>query len=79
MIRLSNLSIRTRLHLGVSAVLLAFFCVTGLAVQGIYSQHLRDSHFTRLQSAVYLLIAMTELNSQGRLELPKQLAEPLFS
>ncbi|MGL4996779.1 MAG: hypothetical protein ACRC6G_11475, partial [Deefgea sp.] len=79
MIRLNNLSIRTRLHLGVSAVLLAFFCVTGLAVQGIYSQHLRDSHFTRLQSAVYLLIAMTELNSQGRLELPKQLAEPLFS
>ncbi len=76
---LKNLSIRSRLHLGVSAVLLAFFCVTGLAVQNIYRQHLQDSHFTRLQSAVYLLIAMTELNPQGQLILPKQLAEPLFS
>ncbi|WP_027469292.1 ATP-binding protein [Deefgea rivuli] len=79
MSRLNNLSIRLRLHLGASVVLLAFFCVTGWAVQGIYSQHLRDSHFARLQSAVYLLIAMTELSPQGRLELPKQLAEPLFS
>ncbi|WP_297572435.1 ATP-binding protein [uncultured Deefgea sp.] len=79
MIQLKNLSIRNRLHLGASIVLLAFFCVTGWAVQGIYSQHLRDSHFARLQSAVYLLIAMTELNPQGQLELPKQLAEPLFS
>ncbi|MBM5573769.1 hypothetical protein [Deefgea sp. CFH1-16] len=75
MIQLKNLSIRNRLHLGASIVLLAFFCVTGLAVQGIYSQHLCDSHFARLQSAVYLLIAMTELNPQGQLELPKQLAE----
>ncbi|MBM5572846.1 MULTISPECIES: ATP-binding protein [Deefgea] len=77
--RLKKLSIRSRLHLGVSAVLLAFFCVTGFAVQNIYRQHLQDSHFTRLQSAVYLLIAMTELNPQGQLILPKQLAEPLFS
>ena len=76
---LNNLSIRLRLHLGASVVMLAFFCLTGVAVQGIYSQHLRDSHFTRLQSAVYLLIAMTELNPQGQLVLPKSLAEPLFS
>lgn len=76
---LNNLSIRLRVHLGASAVLLAFFCLTGFAVQGIYSEHLRGSHFTRLQSAVYLLIAMTELNPQGQLILPKQLAEPLFS
>ena len=71
---LNNLSIRLRLHLGASVVMLAFFCLTGVAVQGIYSQHLRDSHFTRLQSAVYLLIAMTELNPQGQLVLPKSLA-----
>ncbi|QZA76919.1 hypothetical protein K4H28_11405 [Deefgea tanakiae] len=79
MIPLSHLSIRRRLHLGASMVLLAFFCVTGLAVQSIYSQHLRESHFARLQSAVYLLIAMTELNPQGQLVLPKSMAEPLFS
>lgn len=79
MIKLKTISIRSRLHLGASIILLAFFCITGWAVQKIYSDHLRESHFARLQSAVYLLIAMTELNAQGQLVLPKQLAEPLFT
>lgn len=74
-----NLSIRARLHWGASAVLLTFFCLAGLAVQGVYSEHLRNSHFERLHSAIYMLIAITELDAKGRLALPNSIAEPLLS
>ncbi|WP_410499762.1 ATP-binding protein [Chitinibacter sp. S2-10] len=76
---MSNLSIRARLHIGAMLVMLTFFCLAGLAVQRVYSEHLRDSHFTRLQSAVYMLIAIAELDSQGNLVMPATLAEPLLT
>lgn len=73
------ISIRARLHLGASMVMLAFFCLAAWAVQGIYTSHLQRSHYDRLQSAVYMLIAITEVNPQGHLQLPPSLAEPLLS
>lgn len=71
-----NWSIRTRLHLGASLVMLTFFCLAGLAVQNVYSEHLRQSHYARLQSTVYMLIAITELGTQGQLQLPAGIGEP---
>ncbi|WP_373973755.1 ATP-binding protein [Chitinibacter sp. SCUT-21] len=74
-----NLSIRARLHIGASVVMLTFFCLAGVAVQGVYSDHLRKSHFERLQSAIYMLIAITEVGPSGKLILPATIAEPLLS
>lgn len=79
MSRWRNLSIRTRLQLGASVVMLTFFCLAGFAVQGVYSEHLRKSHFERLQSAIYMLIAITEIGPNGRLILPATIAEPLLA
>ncbi|WP_047396848.1 MULTISPECIES: ATP-binding protein [Chitinibacter] len=69
-------AIRTRLHIGASVVMLTFFCLAGWTVQRIYLSHLQLSHFERLRSGVYTLLAVSELDRSGRLQMPNNLTEP---
>lgn len=69
-------SIRARLLLGAALVLVAFMAGAGLAVQRAHADSVRDAHFARLQSTVYLLLARAELDDAGALVMPAGFAEP---
>jgi two-component system sensor histidine kinase PhoQ len=69
-------SMRARLLLGAALVLLAFVAAAGLAVQKAHADSVRASHFARLQGTVYLLLARMELDDQGTLQMPAEVAEP---
>ncbi len=73
------LSIRARLVWGAFAVMLVFLAGAGWALQQAYADSLRAQRFARLQSTVYLLMAGTELNAQGKFVMPAALAEPRLS
>src|SRR5207253_1126061 len=72
-------SLRARLLLGAALVLLAFIAGAGLAVQRAHADSVRTQHFSRLQSAVYLLLAYAELDDSGALVMPPAVAEPRLS
>jgi len=69
-------SIRARLLLAAALVLLAFVAGAGLAVQRAHADSVRDVHFGRLQTTVYLLLARAELDEAGALVMPPGFAEP---
>jgi two-component system sensor histidine kinase PhoQ len=75
----SGYSIRARLLLGAALVLVAFMAGAGLAVQRAHSDSVRDVHFSRLQSTIYLLLARAELDDSGALVMPAGFAEPRLS
>lgn len=72
-------SIRARLLLGAFLVLVAFMAGAGLAVQRAHADSVRDVHFGRLQSTIYLLLARAELDDGGALQMPTGFAEPRLS
>ncbi|MCC2632891.1 MAG: periplasmic sensor signal transduction histidine kinase [Ramlibacter sp.] len=72
-------SIRARLLLGAALVLLAFLAAAGFAVQRAHADSVRDVHYGRLQGTVYLLLARAEIDEAGRLEMPREFAEPRLS
>ena len=72
-------SIRARLLLGAALVLLAFMAGAGVAVQRAHADSVRDVHYGRLQSTVYLLLARAELDAAGALQMPGEFAEPRLS
>lgn len=72
-------SIRARLMFGAALVLLAFMAGAGLAVQRAHADSVREAHFARLQSTIYLLLAGAEVNAGGALVMPASLAEPRLS
>lgn len=72
-------SIRARLLLGAALVLVAFMAGAGLAVQKAHADSVRDVHYVRLQSTVYLLLARAELDDAGALVMPAGFAEPRLS
>ena len=72
-------SLRARLLLGAAVVLVAFIAAAGVAVQRAHADSVRDVHFGRLQSTVYLLLARAELDDSGALQMPPALAEPRLS
>ena len=69
-------SIRARLLLGAAMLLVVFLLGAGVAVQRAHADSVRTSHFARLQSTVYLLLARAELDDNGALVMPFELAEP---
>lgn len=73
------LSLRARLVWGAFLVLLVFLAGAGWAVQQAYADSLRAQRFARLQTTIYLLMAGTELNATGSLQMPAALAEPRLS
>jgi two-component system sensor histidine kinase PhoQ len=72
-------SIRARLILGATLVLVAFMAVAGLAVQRAHEDSVRTAHFARLQSTVYVLLAGAELDPAGALVMPAGFPEPRLS
>jgi two-component system sensor histidine kinase PhoQ len=69
-------SIRARLLLGAALVLVFFLVAAGLAVQRAHAESVRDVHFGRLQSTIYLLLARAELDESGALVMPQAFSEP---
>ena len=72
-------SIRSRLIVGATAVLVAFVAAAGLAVQQAHADSVRTARFARLQGTVYLLLAGAELDAGGLLVMPAAFPEPRLS
>ena len=72
-------SIRARLIVGATLVLIAFVAGAGLAVQRAHADSVRAARFARLQSTVYLLLAGAELDAGGMLVMPAAFPEPRLS
>ncbi len=69
-------SIRARLMLGATGVLIAFVAGAGWAVQRAHEDSVRTARFAQLQSTVYLLLAGAELDERGALVMPPSFPEP---
>lgn len=72
-------SIRGRLMVGATVVLIAFVASAGWAVQRAHEDSVRTARFAQLQGTVYLLLAGTELDPHGALVLPPSFPEPRLS
>jgi two-component system sensor histidine kinase PhoQ len=72
-------SIRARLMLGATLVLVAFMAGAGLAVQRAHADSVRAARFAQLQSTVYLLLADAEIDARGTLVMPQAFPEPRLS
>jgi two-component system sensor histidine kinase PhoQ len=72
-------SIRARLMLGATLVLIAFVAAAGWAVQRAHEDSVRAARFAQLQSTVYLLLAEAEVDANGALVMPPSFPEPRLS
>ncbi len=72
-------SIRARLIIGATVVLVAFVVGAGLAVQRAHADSVRAARFAQLQSTIYLLLAGAELDASGALVMPVAFPEPRLS
>ena len=77
--RLVKDSIRARLILGATLVLVAFVAAAGWAVQRAHADSVRTARFAQLQSTIYLLLAGAELDANGALVMPPSFPEPRLS
>lgn len=77
--RILGRSLRARLIVGATLVLLAFTAVTGWAVQRAHTDSVRAARFAQLQGTVYLLLAGIELDADGALVMPPSFPEPRLS
>lgn len=72
-------SIRGRLMLGATVVLIAFVAGAGWAVQRAHEESVRTARYAQLQGTVYLLLGAAELDERGALVLPPSFPEPRLS
>jgi len=72
-------SIRARLMLGATLVLIAFVAAVGWAVQRAHEDSVRAARFAQLQGTVYLLLAEAEVDAGGTLVMPPSFPEPRLS
>ena len=72
-------SIRARLMLGATVVLVTFVAGAGWAVQRAHADSVRTARFAQLQSTVYLLLAGAEIDERGALVMPPSFPEPRLS
>jgi two-component system sensor histidine kinase PhoQ len=72
-------SIRARLILGATLVLIAFVAAAGWAVQRAHTDSVRAAHLAQLQGTVYLLLAGAEIDADGALLMPASFPEPRLS
>lgn len=72
-------SIRARLIVGATLVLVGFLAFAGYAVQRAHDDSVRSAQFAHLQTTVYLLLAAAELNVNGMLVMPAAFPEPRLS
>jgi two-component system sensor histidine kinase PhoQ len=78
-VRFDFSSIRARLILGAAVVLVAFMAIAGWALERAHADSVRASYFARLQSDVYMVLAGAEIDADGRIVMPQELAEPRLS
>jgi len=74
-----NVSIRARLLTSASLVLVAFFGVTGIALERGFHDSVESATHERLQAHVYALLTAADLVSNSTLFIPNQLPEPRLS
>ena len=74
-LRLPGPSIRWRMTLASMLLLLAFTLLTAAALEKAFRSHAEATRQERLQAVAYLLMAATELDSNGKILLPEQLTE----
>lgn len=72
-------SIRGRLMVGATVVVIVFVASAGWAVQRAHENSVRTARFAQLQSTVYLLLAGAGLDERGALVLPPSFPEPRLS
>jgi two-component system, OmpR family, sensor histidine kinase PhoQ len=72
-------SIRLRLVLTGTLVLVAFVAAAGWAVQRAHADSVRAAHVAQLQGTVYLLLAGAEIDAAGALQMPPSFPEPRLS
>ncbi|MBK6854078.1 MAG: histidine kinase [Burkholderiales bacterium] len=72
-------SIRARLMLGATLVLIIFVAGAGAAVQRAHADSVLAGRHAQLQSTVYLLLAAAELDTRGVLVMPPSFPEPRLS
>ena len=77
--RILGRSIRVRLILGATLVLIAFVAAAGWAVQRAFTDSVRAAHLAQLQSTVYLLLAGAEVDADSALVMPPSFPEPRLS
>jgi two-component system sensor histidine kinase PhoQ len=74
-----NLSLTARLLLASSAVLTGFLGVTGLVLDNAFRDSAETALRDRLQGHVYALLAASDQDARGVLQLPAELPDPRFS
>jgi two-component system sensor histidine kinase PhoQ len=74
-----NVSIRARLLVSATLVLVAFFGITGVALERGFHNSVETAVHERLQAQVYALLTAADLGKANRLFLPNQLPEPRLS
>ncbi|MGW8246907.1 MAG: ATP-binding protein [Acidiferrobacterales bacterium] len=74
-----NVSIRARLLVSATLVLVAFFGITGVALERGFHNSVETAVHERLQAQVYALLTAADLSPANRLFLPNQLPEPRLS
>ena len=74
-----NVSIRARLLVSATLILVAFFGITGVALERGFHNSVETAVHERLQAHVYALLTAADLGSANRLFLPSQLPEPRLS
>ena len=72
-------SLRARLMLGAALMLVVFLAGAGWAVQRAHQDSVRAARFARLQTTVYLLLAVAEIDTRGALAVPAAFPEPRLS
>ncbi|MDE2371843.1 MAG: histidine kinase [Burkholderiales bacterium] len=72
-------TLRARLMLGAAAMLIVFLAGAGWAVQRAHEESVRAAHYARLQTTVYLLLAAAEVDPDGALAMPADMADPRLS
>lgn len=69
-------SLGVRLTLGLAVVLVAFLGLAGLALERAFRDSVEQAVRENLQVQIYLLLGAAEIDADGRLQMPAELAEP---
>jgi two-component system sensor histidine kinase PhoQ len=70
------ISLRTRVSLSAALVLTVFIALTALALERAFEKNARTAMQDRLYAQLYLVMAATEVDDQGQLQMPDKLGEP---
>jgi two-component system sensor histidine kinase PhoQ len=72
-------SIHSRLLFVASLVLAAFFGLSGIALEKAFRQSVEEAARERLQGQIYGLLGAADVDTEGRMRLPRTLPDPRLS